>query len=762
MSHLGGRAQADGGVSLRRPTASGWALAVALLAALTLAMFSPLVSHLIHGGEPRWLEGDVAEEYWPDLVVLCRGLAEHHVPRWLAFEHGGMPFYADPQPAVYYPVNRAICALAGAAPSIHWADARVVLHFLIAGVCMALFLSFEGLALPAAVFGGALFELSPYFRHNWELNLTWGFAYFPLVLFAVRAACSRPTVLRGALLGIAVALLASVGSPPSLFFSMLGAALFGCHCMVTALRARTSPRALAVALSAALLTALGLLPALLLPAQELRTLSVQTGHDFLITSEGSVPLRDLAGVLLPTLTDHHYVGALTLALCPLAFLLPRALPSRWFFLGLAVFAALMIAGAHTPIYRLAYRLVPGVAVFRDPARYSSLYGAAMAVLAAGGLDALIGGELGARVRTRWAMASLLVALLAIVLGLVPALEPRTHGAGLLRAGGLLALGVAALWVAARFRWRALPWVVAAAIGGLGFADIFPYLVEDRHTRPWPVAEGHQTEETLRSMSPGLDRWRTYDEFGVGMRSGSRYGQRDLRGYQDPLSLSRYQKVLGALERTPALLAMFNVRWVLYGPHYAFGDWHHFIPDPTKGDWAVLRAPHVWELTAALPDAFWMDGAEVVPDKDVALTRLTQRTPAPTIVLESPDVLGLTVPAPSGAYVPCDAKVSGESVDISVDAPAAGFVLVNEVHYPGWIATVDGAPSPIYRANSLVRAVRVAAGRHRILMEFRPWQPVVLEPLALVTLGLVGLGAVAARARRRVPGPGSLAGDSRAG
>jgi len=233
-----------------------------------------------------------------------------------------------------------------------------------------------------------------------------------------------------------------------------------------------------------------------------------------------------------------------------------------------------------------------------------------------------------------------------------------------------------------------------------------------------------------------------------MRSGSRYEQRDMRGYQDPLSIGRYQKALGLLDTTPALLGMFNVRWVLYGPHYAFGDWHHFLPDPARGSWAVQRAPHIWELPAALPDAFWMDGAEVVADRDAALARLATSAPAPTIVMENADARGLTVPTPTGAYLACETVVAGESVSVSVDAPRAGFVVVNEVFYPGWVATVDGAPVAILRANALVRAVRVEAGKHRIVMEFRPWQPRVLEPLALATLGLVLVGGVIETLRAR--------------
>ncbi len=481
---------------------------------------------------------------------------------------------------------------------------------------------------------------------------------------------------------------------------------------------------------------------MLLPTWELTKQSVQTGHDFATTSEGGMAVREMLGVVLPALTDHCYVGALTLSLAPLAFLRPTSFRSRWFFLALAVLTVLMMAGANTPLYRFAYTVVPGVSLFRDPTRYSSLYGAALAALAAAGLDALVSGELSRRARVRWAMATVFAAAVAIVLGFAPRLDTITHGAGLVRAGGLLAVGVAVVLAALRVQgtsWQ--PWALSITIGGLCAADLFPYLVEQRHTRAWPVAEGRETEVTLRALAPELAQYRTYDEFGIGMRSGSRYGQRDLRGYQDPLSIGRYQKVLGLLETTPSVLAMFNVRWVLYGPHYAFGDWHHFLPNPAVGSWAVQRGAHIWELPNALPDAFWMDGADIVSDKDIALERLAASAPSPTIVMESADVEGLAVPVPTGAYIPCEATVLGDSVTVAVDAPRAGFVVVNEVYYPGWVATVDGAAAPIRRANVLVRAVWVEAGKHRIVMQFRPWQPRVLEPLALAALALLAGGVI---------------------
>ena len=49
----------------------------------------------------------------------------------------------------------------------------------------------------------------------------------------------------------------------------------------------------------------------------------------------------------------------------------------------------------------------------------------------------------------------------------------------------------------------------------------------------------------------------------------------------------------------------------------------------------------------------------------------------------------------------------------------GFVLLNEIYYPGWEASVDGKPAEILRANSIFRSVFVPAGTHRLEFLFRP-------------------------------------------
>ncbi len=85
----------------------------------------------------------------------------------------------------------------------------------------------------------------------------------------------------------------------------------------------------------------------------------------------------------------------------------------------------------------------------------------------------------------------------------------------------------------------------------------------------------------------------------------------------------------------------------------------------------------------------------------------------------------------------------ERVEVEVSAEAPGYLVLTDAWYPGWEATVDGKPVPVYRADLLFRAVSVHSGNHHVAFSFRP---VSLRVGASISLGgLVGLIVVAVRA-----------------
>jgi hypothetical protein len=82
-------------------------------------------------------------------------------------------------------------------------------------------------------------------------------------------------------------------------------------------------------------------------------------------------------------------------------------------------------------------------------------------------------------------------------------------------------------------------------------------------------------------------------------------------------------------------------------------------------------------------------------------------------------------------------VERESGRMVIDAQLGcrGMVIDAETYFPGWEATVDGKPAPVYEAYGFLRGVVVDAGWHRIDMRYRPKS--VYWGGALTLLGLLG-------------------------
>jgi hypothetical protein len=89
-----------------------------------------------------------------------------------------------------------------------------------------------------------------------------------------------------------------------------------------------------------------------------------------------------------------------------------------------------------------------------------------------------------------------------------------------------------------------------------------------------------------------------------------------------------------------------------------------------------------------------------------------------------------------------------SLTVAADMQCKGMVVVGETFYPGWQATVDGRPAPIYEAYGFLRGVVVDGGRHRVEMRYRPksvYWGAALTGIGLLAAALIGFSGLPSRA-----------------
>jgi hypothetical protein len=82
-----------------------------------------------------------------------------------------------------------------------------------------------------------------------------------------------------------------------------------------------------------------------------------------------------------------------------------------------------------------------------------------------------------------------------------------------------------------------------------------------------------------------------------------------------------------------------------------------------------------------------------------------------------------------------AALQSDRLAVDADLAAPGLLIFSEVNYPGWQATVNGAPAPIVEVDGLLRGVVLPAGPAHVEMTFQP-----ASLMVGLTLSLVGIAA----------------------
>ncbi|MBK8977577.1 MAG: YfhO family protein [Planctomycetes bacterium] len=147
-----------------------------------------------------------------------------------------------------------------------------------------------------------------------------------------------------------------------------------------------------------------------------------------------------------------------------------------------------------------------------------------------------------------------------------------------------------------------------------------------------------------------------------------------------------------------------------------------------------------ERTTTLPRATFVDTALPVLDGDTAFLSRPGFDPRRAVHLAGPGAPALGGDGHPDADVEVVARTD-ERVAVRVTAREPGILRLADPYDPGWRATLDGAPVPIFVADHYLRAVEVPPGDHRV--EFRYAGREVWLPRLAAALGVAACLALLA-------------------
>jgi hypothetical protein len=713
---------------------------------------------------------DLANMFLPWWRFGLDSLRQGELPLWNPYLFSGVPFLANPQPALLYPPVWLLALL----PVAQVAAWLLYLHLWLAGVGMYAWLRGAGADESGALLGAVVFAFNGYFAvrlYAGHLGVVMVLAWLPAVLWAYQRALRRDRLSAAVVGGLPLALSLLAGHTAS--FLYVGLAL-GAYALYRAGEAwRRDKTALAglrplLLVAVMVLAGLGLAAAQLLPAWELVRHSVRQDTSYAFAAEYAWPPAYLLTLLVPNFfgepvqagywgsgiyTEYvFYTGLLPLLL---ALALGRRMRHRLApFLLLLTGAGLLLAvGPFNALHRLAYNFIPLFRATRAPARAGFLFTFAVAALAGLALTWLRQEPQAARRGLRgwvrgpflWLVVAL-TALVVLVSVLLFALERDSNPqvgrlwhvanhSALFLFFFLLAVGLLRAWQAGRLEARqgtllALG-LVLLDLWGFGRSLIQPAPVEE--SAYWRIVAEITAGREGRVLPWGLSVF----EHNRGMT----YGVENVFGY-DPLELARYYDLTTAVSDPRArAYDLLRARYLVTTQEMAF-------PDEADAPRLMAQRDGLWvyERPAALPPAWLVHQVEVHVDDASLLDRLND--PAfdsqSTALLEQDPGCALVE---TTQIEPVQFTRRGNNrVEVEVRAAAPGVLVLGEVFYPGWRATLDGEPLPLLRADYALRAVCVPPGEHRVTFSFAPSS--LRAGVGVTVLGLILLAWAGWKETRR--------------
>jgi hypothetical protein len=738
---------------LRRGPAADAAVAALLALLCTLFFWQVLTPN---AADRRWFAaGDFTDQFYAFRVHLARELWAGRLPLWNPYALSGSPFLADIQSAVYYPFGLLTALLAGKGGlPLQAVELEVVVHYFLASFFLYLLVRDLTRSRLAGLVSGLVYAYGSYLSSYPKLQMAIleGQTWVPLALLAVHRAAAALDAQRWsrwatwlAAGGLAMGLSALAGhAQTTLLAGYTVASYLVFTFFPTWQRSGWRIRlALAAGLSILPLVALGLAAAQLLPSLEYMRLSSRAAITFERAGGGFVP-SDLLALVLPGLRVI-YAGILPLILAITGVMLAvQRRRETAFWAGMAGLALLLSLGRGTVLYSVLYLLAPGFDLFQGQERALQVFALALAILAGYGTATLARPMIRPVKRRyavvcrvlRWAWVAGVGLVFLAYWGSLYVAQPEPGQVNdLLERSVLLAilLGLSTLLLHYRLRrWqsgRTLGLLVVCLI----VLDLFT-VNQGTDLGRARARDRFQVTPLVRFLQSQPGPFRIWDEGLLPGNWGTVWELEETGGIS-PLRLQRYQALM---ENVPGHI----VRWLL-NVQFAISRQHELPDGELLSEFSRPNDDfYVYRIEQSGPRATLVYAMEVQPDDALARQRLAapDLDPGAVAVLAEEPPLSLAQagqgPSPGAQGTVHLVERLPNRLVLEVDAPSDGLLLLSEVFYPGWQAEVDGQRVSILRAHTILRAVPVEAGVHRVVMVFRPRTVVAGLAISATTLLLV--------------------------
>jgi hypothetical protein len=744
--------------------------------------------------------GDLAALYFPTYGHVAEQIKAGNLPLWNPHAYSGMPLLADVQTGLLYPPNWLFYLLAQEGHyygALMW---HLMAHYWLASVFMYLLMRDMGASRLGALAGGVVFAYCGFMvAHLGHMPMVLVATWIPLALLLTRRA-----LLTGGPMGWVWAILAGLTLALSLLaghvqifaYGLLAVGVLGLFLLWGRwpLPRRTWVGWLWKGMLIAGLT-LAVGAAQLLPSVELSGQTARSSLSYEEASEYPAQPITLLNLVLPrvygespttysfgeyqTTENWAYCGIVTLALAAAGLILGRG-RARLFFGLLTVLALLLIVGNLSILHAWLYGFAPGFNKLRDAGRALVLLGLGLGGLAGFGIDGLRATLLareGKRREAFYYLAGLSAVIAVGALWVMPLLFGGVlQGSGALYGrlpGAINDAGMALLWLGllAGVGWLAYRrrLGVEAMAGSMVLLLVLDLFSPNSRFNPTTqdVLAGYQHFDArsilldgTRDTPTGIPLRMNSDTDAQGVWApanaldmGNLY---DTGGAFNPLRLERYERLWEEANRNPNT-PLFDLTGAAY----------EVLSDTTRHQdqqkWVRIQRFQGFQLfwnQNAMPRAFIVHESVIEPDPVAAVEALRRFyvDPRHAVILENGEAVTSDRPgtAEEGAlseaeWVRADgAGYGGDVVELRARAASPGWLVLTDNWYPGWEATVDGAPVPIERAYSTYRAVRIEPGEHSVVMRFSPasWRWGRILSLGALGAGFFGLGALLFLLRRK--------------